>query len=475
MATRQWPTRAHLPKWREDVGEAHPKGPELRIGPLIALGDVLALVLASGLVLATDQGPAVTPGSVALVLAGWFIVLANLSASGAYRSRLHLSVLDEMPSILGRVFAAAALTELGARVVLGEGDVIVMFSLAAVLILVGRITSYATVHAVRQQGIAHHRTLVVGAGKVGTEIASHLVEARQYGLEPVAFFDPCPLAVEGRDDTGIDVITNGSVADAIRSTGVDVVIVAFMSIHEGSLVSVIRECGRMRTEIMCVPRLFELMHDEGFQMDRVGSIPLLRLRRSAHRSQAWGAKRLFDIVAAAIALVVLSPVLALAALGVLFFLGRPILFRQMRLGKDNIPFEILKFRTLPAAPGHETDADWRNADRQPNRFGRFLRNTSIDELPQLVNILRGDMSLVGPRPERPLFAHKFSGDFPGYVDRHRVPAGLTGLAQVEGLRGDTSIHRRAAFDNAYVESWTLWNDCKIILRTVSSVLRGRGE
>jgi exopolysaccharide biosynthesis polyprenyl glycosylphosphotransferase len=373
------------------------------------------------------------------------------------------------------VLSGAAITELAALSVLGEGDMLALFAVAGAFVVVGRVISHSIVHAARRRGIAHHRTLIVGAGVVGTGIGTLLSEAHRYGLEPVAYYDPHPLAVEGGDDSGIELIIEGSVADAIARTRADVVIVAFMSVHEGSLVSVIRQCDRMHTEFMCVPRLFELMTDEGVQMDRVGSIPLLRLRRNTHRSGTWGTKRMVDIVASVTALVVLSPVLALTALGVLVFMGRPILFRQRRLGKDQKPFDILKFRTLPAVPGHESDGVWRDADRQPNWFGALLRSTSIDELPQLVNILRGDMSVVGPRPERPVFADRFSDDFPGYVDRHRVPAGLTGLAQVEGLRGDTSIPHRAAFDNAYVESWTLWNDFKIILRTVGTVFRGGGS
>lgn len=458
--------------------EQRPKGPDFRLGrtgPAIMAFDTFALVAGVFGSLALGFGPDPSLVSVTILLAGVGIALAVLSAGSSYRSRVHLSVLDELPNIGGRVMAAGAMTELIAVSANAGSGFIISYSIAAVCLLLGRSTCYAIIHWARKRGVARHRTLVVGAGAVGSALAAELVNNPRYGLTPVAFFDPHPMSVPGRNESGIELIKTGNVADAIWSTKATVVIVAFMSVREASLVSVIRECDRMHTEILCVPRLFELSSDEGAQMDRIGSIPLLRLRRNANRSRAWISKRAFDILLASAALLVLSPLLAVLALGVVVFNGRPIFFSQERLSKDSAPFHILKFRSLPNAASDVTDADWNNQGRQPNWFGRLLRKTSLDELPQLLNILRGDMSIVGPRPERPAFADQFSDSYPGYADRHRVPAGLTGLAQVEGLRGDTSIAKRAEFDNAYVETWSLWNDMKIILRTVKSVTKGEGK
>ncbi len=151
------------------------------------------------------------------------------------------------------------------------------------------------------------------------------------------------------------------------------------------------------------------------------------------------------------------------------------IFRQVRVGRDGRLFEVLKFRSMrPEAPG-EADVRWSiAADERVGPVGRFIRRTSLDELPQLFNILRGDMTIVGPRPERPHFVEQFSGEWPHYTYRHRVPVGLTGLAQVSGLRGDTSIDERARYDNYYIENWSLWLDVKVILRTVRQVLGARG-
>jgi lipopolysaccharide/colanic/teichoic acid biosynthesis glycosyltransferase len=179
------------------------------------------------------------------------------------------------------------------------------------------------------------------------------------------------------------------------------------------------------------------------------------------------AKRAVDIGAALAALAVTGPVLAAAAVAVRLRLPRPVLFRQVRVVGGGKLAEIVKLRTLGQYGDPETA--WRVPDEKCGPLGRFLRITHIDELPQLASVLRGDMSLVGPRPERPHFSRRFSQDIPGYAARQRMPAGMTGWAQVHRLNGDTSITDRARFDNAYIEYWSFWLDLVILARTVTSV------
>jgi lipopolysaccharide/colanic/teichoic acid biosynthesis glycosyltransferase len=191
---------------------------------------------------------------------------------------------------------------------------------------------------------------------------------------------------------------------------------------------------------------------------------------------ARGGKRLLDAGVAATALLCLAPVLAACALAMRLADGPGVIFRQERIGLHGRPFTLLKFRTLRPADEHESATLWNIADdHRMSRAGRLMRRTSLDELPQLWNVLRGDMSLVGPRPERPYFVAQFSQTLPGYADRHRMPAGITGLAQVHGLRGDTSIADRARFDNHYIDSWTLWQDVSILLRTAATLFRCGGS
>jgi exopolysaccharide biosynthesis polyprenyl glycosylphosphotransferase len=226
--------------------------------------------------------------------------------------------------------------------------------------------------------------------------------------------------------------------------------------------------------VFVVPRLFELQHVGG-DMDVAWGMPLTRLRRATYRTKSWQLKRAMDIAVSGLALALLSPLMLLVSLLVRLEGGPGILFRQERVGVDGRHFQLLKFRSLKPVDDTESATNWNIAhDDRLGPVGKFLRRASIDELPQLLNILRGDMSLVGPRPERPHFVSEFRAAHPHYVARHRVPSGLTGLAQVHGLRGDTSIAERARFDNYYIENWSLWLDVKILLRTAMSVLRAEG-
>jgi lipopolysaccharide/colanic/teichoic acid biosynthesis glycosyltransferase len=181
-------------------------------------------------------------------------------------------------------------------------------------------------------------------------------------------------------------------------------------------------------------------------------------------------KRVLDVIVAGAALTLTAPLFGLVALAVRLSSPGPILFRQKRVGQDGREIDVLKFRTLRR--NEDSDTQWSVVgDARLTPVGRLLRRTSIDELPQLWSVLLGDMSLVGPRPERPFFVRRFSADVSGYKDRHRLPVGLTGWAQVHGLRGDTSIEERARFDNDYIEHWSLWRDLVILGRTLAEVVR----
>ncbi len=426
------------------------------------------------LLLATDLAAmlAIGPRSIGwLIGAALFPLLAGVA--GYYRSRLNLLLLDDLPGLLGRLFAASAAGAMAEQALRSEIDSNWWSHLvvASILVVGFRAIVYSTVRLARARKLINHPTLVVGLGDTGLRLADALVERAEYGLRPVGFYDSDPkhtseLPVFGAPST---------LADAIEITGASVVVLAFSSLPETELVKAVRVCERLDAEIFYVPRLFDLHSLNAHDVEEIWAVPLVRLRRGSFRSLLWGGKRLLDIVGAATSLIVLSPLLAVVALAVKWELGSPILFRQQRVSLDHRHFTILKFRSLPAASNDTTDTDWDAAERRPGRVGSFLRATSLDELPQLWNVLVGDMSMVGPRPEREHFVQQFAEIFDSYPDRHRVPAGLTGLAQINGLRGDTSIDDRSRFDNAYVERWSLWNDTKILLRTGVAVVRWRGK
>lgn len=181
------------------------------------------------------------------------------------------------------------------------------------------------------------------------------------------------------------------------------------------------------------------------------------------------AKRVFDIVFATMLLVLVLPMLLLIALAILLTSKGPVLFRQPRIGRGGATFTMFKFRTFPVE--HVDDLHSRPLMQCPSRLGRLLRRTSLDELPQLFNVLRGDMALVGPRPERPHFVLALADRVPGYRDRHRFPAGITGLAQVNGYWGDSDIQTRVKLDNEYIDNWSFLGDLTILARTISAVVR----
>jgi exopolysaccharide biosynthesis polyprenyl glycosylphosphotransferase len=409
------------------------------------------------------------------------LLIAAYATGGLYRSRLSPSLLDDLPQLAGRLLVVLALTMTGQLTLnqlrwdsgLVDWNLLVAAAITGAATVVLRTSAYALVRHARRTGRIAHRTLILGAGRVGTYLAESLSQHPQYGLLPIGFLDVDPPRegvgtshrILGRPEQLVEVLLDHQVRN---------VIVAFGSMRESEMVDIIRTCDRLHCEIFVVPRLFEL-HHVGGDMDTAWGMPLIRLRRAAYRSRAWQIKRAVDILFSGLALLALSPLMLLVALAVRLEGGPRVLFRQERVGVDGQHFELMKFRSLKPLDETESATNWNIAlDDRLGPVGRFLRRTSIDELPQLLNILRGDMSLVGPRPERPHFVATFRSQHPHYVARHRVPCGLTGLAQVNGLRGDTSIAERARFDNYYIENWSLWLDIKILLRTAMSVVRAEG-
>lgn len=389
-----------------------------------------------------------------------------LMCTGSHRARINPLVGDDFPSLLGRLAVPVVVIApfLGPDAYLAHflrtSPVVIAF------VLFGRMISYKLIREARAVGLVKEPTLIVGAGTLGVKVAETLQGHPEYGLVPIGFLDSF-------DDEGLPLPILGEVHEldaVVREFAVHRVIVAFGSVREPQMVPILRACDRLPVEVHVMPRFFELgVAKEGPFTDDLWGIPLVRLRRSALRTVAWRTKRVFDLIVGSFLLVLSAPILATAAVAVRLSSPGPIFFRQKRMGQRGEVFEMLKFRTLLVNEDADTTWNVANDDRR-TRVGRLMRRLSIDELPQLLNVLRGEMSLVGPRPERPYFVDQFRVAVPGYDDRHRVPAGMTGWAQVHGLRGDTSIKDRAVFDNYYVENWSLWKDLVILARTVGTLV-----
>jgi exopolysaccharide biosynthesis polyprenyl glycosylphosphotransferase len=324
-------------------------------------------------------------------------------------------------------------------------------------------------------------TLIVGAGVVGDQLASRLSGDSRYGLRPVGFLDADPLPRSGRSDAALLPVLGGpdNLADAVRLTGARHVILAFSAQPDHVLAQIVTGCQQLRVGVSLVPRMFESINDRT-TLDHIGGLPVLSLHPTDPRSWQFAVKHAVDRAFSLAALVVLAPLMALIALGVRLSSPGPVLFRQRRVGRDGRAFDLLKFRTMVepsaaeqfeppegCAPGGVEGVDRRT------RFGRWLRGASLDELPQFINVLRGEMSVVGPRPERPEYANRFAQEVNRYENRHRVKSGITGWAQVHGLRGQTSIDDRVEWDNYYIQNWSLRLDLRILALTVAEILRFR--
>lgn len=433
--------------------------------------DAASLVLALGFSAgALTVAALAVPGLVALNVAG-----------GLYRSRLNLSVLDDSPSLVTHglvtlAVSSATVSMVGWRIAdEWRANLLVTTALYTVFVLFGRGAGYPVIRRLRSSRRMADKTLVLGSGHIGRQFVSTLLEHPEYGLQPVGFADrsggqrddqlPLPLLGEPHE-----------LAQVITTHDVRKVIITFGMFRDSDLVDAIRTCDKMPCEVFIMPRLFELNATTDRRVEDVFGFPCLRLRQLSRRSAQGVLKRAIDITVAAMALILLSPVLIACAAAVRIEMGPSVIFRQKRVGLAGSHFLLLKFCTLKPASEEESATRWTiRHDVRIGPVGRFLRNTSLDELPQLWNVLVGDMSLVGPRPERPHFVNQFSERFRGYADRHRVPAGMTGWAQIHGLRGDTSIEDRVRFDNQYIERWSLWQDVKILLRTVASPRRPGGD
>ena len=432
-------------------------------GEVVAGTDLMVLAFA-----AVAFAPHVLRWPVAVFVLG---VLGVCALRGQYASRITLSITKDLGTMALAVtvplMAIATLDGFDSRV--RPYAELAVASLA--LLLLGRAIAYAGIRRARTNGGLSRRVLIVGAGQVAERFADVLEEHPAYGLHPVGLLDDCAdEALSHPMLGGIDELD-----DVLRRHRIDQVVLAFGVNRDPDLVRVIRSCENADVDMYVVPRFFELgIQTAARDVDVVWGYPLVRLRRSTLRSSGRLAKRVFDSGISAVMLALVAPIYAVLALGVKFSSPGPVYFRQQRIGKNGRVVEVLKFRSMRV--NSQSDTQWTvGEDERVTKVGRLMRKTSLDELPQLWNVLRGDMSLVGPRPERPFFVDQFEKEVPRYCDRHRVPVGLTGLAQVNGLRGDTSIEDRAWFDNHYIENWSVGGDLLILARTAGAVIRQARE
>jgi exopolysaccharide biosynthesis polyprenyl glycosylphosphotransferase len=454
----------------------------LILNDLVMFG--LAFYLAYSLRITLTLPPPVNIGPYTDYLAMMVLQMAAMLAvyffSRLYDVKRSMSQLDEFYRIfaatsIGTIATIALTTFLfkNSRLQVDFPRVMVIYAwlLTIVLVTGGRSILSWLRFLLRKRGVWTDRLLIVGTGDVGRMILQKVRQMPSLGYRVIGFVDGD--TPPGRQIMGVPVL--GSVddlPDLIREHAIEEVIIGRSELTHQEALAIISRCERGQVGVKIFPDLFQIIATE-LSIGDLGGLPLLSVRDVALRGWKLTLKRSVDLVGSAVSLIVLSPVLMFIALAIKLNSPGPVFYAQERMGLDAKPFWCLKFRSMRSdaerdGPGWTTENDPRVTG-----VGKFLRRVSLDELPQLINVLLGEMSLVGPRPERPVYVDQFRRSIPRYMDRHREKAGMTGWAQVNGLRGDTSIAERTKYDLWYIENWSLWLDFKIILRTVLAVFRDR--
>lgn len=324
-------------------------------------------------------------------------------------------------------------------------------------------------HLIRS-GWGRRRVLLLGTGPVAQMILQKILWTPSLGYDVVGLISNNGDAVTSVLDVPV-VGKTVQLGEIIAEHAVDEIIIALPeeTSHQ-EILWLISECERGRVTIRVYPDLFQIMAGP-VGIGELGGLPLLTVRDIAQKGWRRVAKRAMDIVGSLAALIFLSPLMMVIAALIRLESPGGVFYAQERMGLDARPFPMIKFRSM-RADAEKAGPGWTTADDpRRTRIGAFLRKTNLDELPQFINVLLGHMSLVGPRPERPMYVEQFRRSIPRYMERHREKAGMTGWAQVNGLRGDTSIAERTKYDLWYIENWSLLLDIKIIVRTVLQFFR----
>jgi exopolysaccharide biosynthesis polyprenyl glycosylphosphotransferase len=411
------------------------------------------------------------------------LVVALLAAGGLYRDAIQLRIVDGVWQVLTATSLAAISLIAAAALFDPAADSAPLVARAwlfgTAYLAGGRILLAWAQRRARATRLIAKPTLIVGAGQVGARVERRLESEPELGLLPVGYLDADPPPPSVAPDRRAPVL--GAPADISRvaaETGAQHVVLGFSSARDHDLIPFVRECEARGIDVSLVPRMFESVNVH-VALEHLGGLPLFGLQWINPKGWQFVLKHTLDRVGAVLLLAALAPLMLAISVAVKLSSPGPVLFHQRRIGRDGREFEMLKFRSMrvaapvrfaePYAVGDVAPGGVEGEDRR-TRLGAYLRRTSLDELPQLFNVLRGEMSLVGPRPERPEFVARFERQVRRYEDRLRVKSGLTGWAQVNGLRGRTSLADRVEWDNWYIENWSLSLDLKILLMTLAALV-----
>jgi exopolysaccharide biosynthesis polyprenyl glycosylphosphotransferase len=402
---------------------------------------------------------------ISIVAAFSFARLYNLARASRVDEFYSVVGTGTVGTLIGVALASLLLRDFTVGRDYSRAMILYAWALSLLLLTLGRLlNSWLRQHLIRK-GWGRRRVILVGTGDIARMILQKILWRPELGYDVVGVISNNGGLEEAF--LGVPVVGRSTnLAALIAEHDAEEVIIALPeeTSHQ-EILWMISECERGRVLIRVYPDLFQIMAGP-VSIGEMGGLPLLTVRDIAQRGWRRFAKRAMDISGSVVGLILFSPVMVVVSVLIKLESPGPVFYVQERMGLDARPFPTLKFRSMRAnaeksGPGWTTPDDPRRT-----KIGAFLRRTNLDELPQFINVLLGDMSLVGPRPERPVYVEQFRRSIPRYMDRHREKAGLTGWAQVNGLRGDTSIPERTKYDLWYIENWSLLLDVKILIRTI---------
>jgi exopolysaccharide biosynthesis polyprenyl glycosylphosphotransferase len=403
------------------------------------------------------------------------IWLLLFHSRGLYRPRRASSFSDEFFAIVRIIIMGMLVVMAGAffyrafsysRVVFG-----IIGVTTVVFVSVGRFAIMKFEQWWYSKGYDLKRVIIVGTSNAANRVFQSLTFHRSLGYKALGY-----CSMNGNTEDAMPHIpclgSMSSVPHLIKSHNIDMVLIALNEEEHSYLHNLVRDCQGLNVEMMMVPDILELMTSL-VQIKHIEGIPFLGIKSPALSTWNSIIKRTFDLVLASSILFIASPFLLIIAILIKLDSKGPIIYFQERIGLNGEVFQVIKFRSMRTDAEHATGPVWSNKyDSRATRIGKILRRLSLDELPQLINVIKGDMSVVGPRPERQHFVEQFKKEVPRYLERHRVRTGMTGWAQVNGLRGNASITERTKYDIYYIENWSLTFDLKIIFKTIHAVLFG---
>ncbi|MBN1260924.1 MAG: undecaprenyl-phosphate glucose phosphotransferase [Anaerolineae bacterium] len=445
---------------------------------MAALGFALAYVVrfqlaipdpAQDVVAFSEYWPMLSVHTLSIVVVFMFAGLYVLPRTSRIDEFYGILVSCTLGTFVGIAVASLSLRGFSIGVEYSRAMIVYAWLGAVILTTLGRLANSWLRKRLIRSGIGRRRVLLVGTGAIARMILQKILWSPALGYDIVGLVSSGET--ELKEVLGVEVLGDTTrLGELVERQRVDEVIIALPeeTSHQ-EILWLISECERGRVTIRVYPDLFQIMAGP-VSIGEMGGLPLLTVRDIAQTGWRRTAKRAMDIVGSLIGLIFLSPLMMLVALFIKLESPGGAFYVQERMGLDGRSFPMIKFRSMrsdaeKSGPGWTTSDDPRRT-----RIGAFMRKTNIDELPQFINVLVGDMSLVGPRPERPVYVEQFRRSIPRYMERHREKAGLTGWAQVNGLRGDTSITDRTKYDLWYIENWSLRLDIKIIVRTILQLL-----